>query len=66
MLPLAGAWVDAVKCVMCGALFAVAIWLLEGVLPLAVAMVLIAALMITAAIFRGALTNQLEGGSGWR
>ncbi len=66
LLPRAGAWMDAVKSFFGVALLAVAIWLLERVLPVAVTMGLIAALLITSAIYLGALETQAEGVSGWR
>ncbi len=65
LLPRAGTWMDAVKSIFGVALLAVAIWLLERVLPVAVTMGLIAALMITSAIYLGALTNLKEDASGW-
>ncbi|MCP4188399.1 MAG: protein-disulfide reductase DsbD, partial [Gammaproteobacteria bacterium] len=66
LLPRAGHWMDAVKSVFGVALLGVAIWLLERVLPVAVTMGLIAALMITSAIYLGALTNLSDDASGWR
>ncbi|MCP4493829.1 MAG: protein-disulfide reductase DsbD [Gammaproteobacteria bacterium] len=66
LLPRAGTWMDAVKSVFGVALLAVAIWLLERVLPVAVTMGLIAALLITSAIYLGALTNLSDDASGWR
>ncbi len=66
LLPRAGNWMDAVKSVFGVALLAVAIWLLERVLPVAVTMGLIAALMITSAIYLGALTNLSDEATGWR
>ncbi|MCP3690231.1 MAG: protein-disulfide reductase DsbD [Gammaproteobacteria bacterium] len=66
LLPRAGTWMDAVKSIFGVALLAVAIWLLERVLPVAVTMGLIAALMITSAIYLGALTSLKEDASGWR
>ena len=66
LLPRAGAWMDAVKAVFGVVLLGVAIWLLERVLPVAITMGLIAALMITSAIYMGALETQPQGVSGWR
>jgi len=66
LLPRAGQWMDAVKAVFGVVLLGVAIWLLERVLPVAITMALIAALLITSAIYMGALTNLNEGASGWR
>ncbi len=66
LLPRAGAWMDAVKAFFGVALLAVAIWLMERVLPVSITMSLIAALLITSAIFMGALESQPEAVSGWR
>ena len=65
-LPRAGAWMDAVKAFFGVVLLGVAIWLLERVLPVAITMGLIAALMMTSAIYMGALETQAQGVSGWR
>jgi thiol:disulfide interchange protein DsbD len=66
ILPRAGAWMDAVKSAFGIVLLAVAIWLLERFLPGAVIMVLIAALMISTAVYMGALDSLDEAASGWR
>jgi len=66
ILPRAGAWMDTVKSAFGVILIGVAIWLLERVLPSAVTMVLIAALLISSAIYMGALDSLGEGVSGWR
>ena len=66
ILPRAGAWMDAVKSAFGIVLLAVAIWLLERFLPGAVIMVLIAALMISTAVYMGALDSLDELASGWR
>jgi thiol:disulfide interchange protein DsbD len=47
-------------------LLGVAIWLLERILPSALTMVLIAALLIASAIYMGALDSLAAGASGWR
>jgi thiol:disulfide interchange protein DsbD len=47
-------------------MLAVALWLLERILPTAVTMFLIAALMIASAIYMGALDSLNEAASGWR
>ena len=66
ILPRAGAWMDAVKSAFGIVLLGVAIWLLERILPGAVTMVLIAALMISTAVYMGALDSLNEVASGWR
>ena len=66
ILPRAGAWMDAVKSAFGIVLLAIAIWLLERILPSSVTMVLIAALMISTAVYMGALDSLNELASGWR
>jgi len=66
ILPHAGSWMDAVKSAFGIVLLGVAIWLLERILPTAVTMVLIAALLIASAIYMGALDSLTEAASGWR
>jgi thiol:disulfide interchange protein DsbD len=66
LLPKAGAWMDAVKAVFGVLLLAVAIWMMERVLPESVSMALWAALLIVSAIYLGALESIPHGSSGWR
>ena len=66
ILPRAGNWMDAVKSVFGVALLGLAIWLLERVLPVSITMGLIAALVITSAIYMSALETLPEAASGWR
>jgi thiol:disulfide interchange protein DsbD len=66
ILPRAGVWMDSVKSAFGIVLLGVAIWLLERILPTAVTMVLIAALLIASAIYMGALDSLNEAASGWR
>ncbi len=61
LLPRAGAWMDAVKAVFGVMLIGVAIWLLERVLPIAATMALFAILLITSAIYMGALEAAQTG-----
>ena len=65
LLPRAGAWMDAVKAVFGVLLLAVAILLLERILPAAVAMLLWGLLLICSAVYMGALTQPPAGASGW-
>lgn len=65
LLPRAGGWMDAVKAVFGVLLIAVAIWLLERIVPAAVSMALWAVLLIVSAIYLGALEPVREGASGW-
>jgi thiol:disulfide interchange protein DsbD len=61
LLPRAGAWMDAVKAVFGVGLLAVAIVLLERVLPVAVSMVLWGLLMIGSAVYMGAFESAAPG-----
>ncbi len=65
-LPRAGTWMDAVKAVFGIGLLAIAIWMLERILPTEVTMLLMAALIIVSAIYMGAIDSLPEGASGWR
>ncbi|MCG8426419.1 MAG: protein-disulfide reductase DsbD [Chromatiales bacterium] len=66
LLPRAGAWMDAVKAVFGVGLLAVAIVMLERIVPAAVAMVLWGALLIASAIYMGALQQLPVEASGWK
>ncbi len=65
ILPKAGAWMDAVKAVFGVLLLALAIWLLERILPAPIILLLAGALLIVSAIYLGALETLKEGASGW-
>jgi len=65
LLPKAGAWMDAVKAVFGVALLAVAILLLQRILPPAVAMALWGLLLICSAIYLGALRQLPPTAGGW-
>ncbi|GAA6134496.1 protein-disulfide reductase DsbD [Oceaniserpentilla sp. 4NH20-0058] len=54
-LPKAGIWMNAVKSVFGVALLAVAIWLLERIIPASITMMLWAVLLITSGVYLGAL-----------
>ncbi len=66
LLPHAGAWMDAVKSIFGVLLLAVAVWMLERILPAAVTMLLWAALLILPAIYMGALEPLPSSSSGWK
>ena len=66
LLPKAGAWMNAVKAVFGVMLLAVAIYLLERVVPEPVGLLLWAALFIVVAIYMGALDSLAPGSGGWR
>lgn len=66
LLPRAGAWMSAVKAVFGVGLLALAIWMLERVLPAAVIMLAWGALAIACAVYLGALTRLGIDASGWQ
>jgi thiol:disulfide interchange protein DsbD len=66
LLPRAGGWMDAVKAVFGVLLLAVAIWMMERILPGEITMLLWAALLIVSAIYMGALDSIPKEASGWR
>jgi thiol:disulfide interchange protein DsbD len=66
LMPKAGPWMDAVKGVFGILLLAVAIWMLERVLPGSVTLGLWAVLFMVSAVYMGALDALSEGVSGWR
>ena len=66
LLPKAGTWMNAVKAVFGVMLLAVAIYLLERVVPESVALLLWAALFIVCAIYMGALDSLSAASGGWR
>ncbi|MCP4076007.1 MAG: protein-disulfide reductase DsbD [Gammaproteobacteria bacterium] len=66
LLPRAGTWMDSVKAIFGIALLAVAIWLLERILPTSITMLLMASLIIVSAIYMGAIDSLPEGSSGWK
>jgi len=65
LLPRAGSWMDAIKAVFGVGLLAVAIIMLERIVPAAVAMALWGVLLITSAIYMGALQQLPVEASGW-
>ncbi len=65
-LPRAGMWMEAIKAVFGVMLLAVAIWMLERIVPEPIALLMWAALFVISAIFLGALTHLPEDSSGWR
>ena len=60
-LPKAGTWMNAVKGVFGVALLAVAIWLLERVIPAMATMLLWAILLIASGTYLGAFENNTQG-----
>jgi len=66
LLPKAGTWMNAVKAVFGVLMLAVAIWLLERILPAAVTMILWAALLIVSATYMRAFDSLPDPVSGWQ
>ena len=66
LLPKAGAWMDRVKAVFGVVMLAMAIYLIERVVPGWVTLGLSAALLIVSAIYMGALDSLTESAGGWR
>ncbi len=66
LLPKAGTWMNAVKAVFGVMLLAVAIWLMERVIPASITMLLWAILLIVSATYMSAFDNLPENASGWR
>ncbi len=66
LLPRAGAWMNAVKAVFGVGLLALAIWMLERVVPPAVTMLMWGALAVASAVYLGALTRLPPDVAGWR
>ena len=64
LLPKAGPWMDGIKAVFGVMMLAVAIYLLERILPEEIAMLLWAILLIVCAVYMGAL-HSTAGKSGW-
>lgn len=65
-LPRAGHWMERIKTMFGVLLLAVALWLLERVLPAATVMVLWATLLIVTATYMGAMQPVVHGAPAWR
>lgn len=65
-LPRAGGWMESVKAVFGVGLLALAIWMLERIVPGGVTMLLWGALAIASGVYLGALTRLDAAVSGWR
>lgn len=65
LLPRAGAWMEAVKQFFGVMLLALAIWIIQPLLPASVEMLLWAALLIFSAIYLRALDDLPHNASGW-
>jgi thiol:disulfide interchange protein DsbD len=64
-LPRAGSWMDKVKAVFGVGMLAVAIILLERILPVEISMLLWGILLVVSAIYMGALRELAVEASGW-
>lgn len=65
LMPRAGVWMDTVKAVFGVSMLAVAIWMMERVLPEIVIIWLWAVLIFTSGVYMGALTPIHENTTGW-
>jgi len=65
-LPHAGHWMERIKTVFGVLLLAVALWLLERILPAVATMVLWSTLLIVTATYMGALQPIVHGAPAWR
>lgn len=65
LLPKAGAWMDSVKAGFGVVLLAMAIWMLDRIVPTQVSMLLAALLFIITAVYMGALQAVADGRSNW-
>ena len=65
-LPRAGGWMESVKAVFGVGLLALAIWMLERILPGGVTMLLWGALAIASGVYLGALSRLETDAGGWR
>jgi len=64
-MPKPGAWMDNVKAVFGVLMLAVAIWMLDRILPPQVTMLLWMALLLISSIYMGALASLERNASGW-
>lgn len=65
VLPKAGAWMDSVKAVFGVLMLAVAIWLLERILPPSLTLALWSALLILSAVYLRAMDDLPVEATGW-
>jgi len=65
LMPKAGGWMDSVKAIFGVSLLAVAVWMLERILPSSITMVMWAMLLIIPAIYLHAVDSLPAGSSGW-
>ncbi len=65
ILPKAGTWMVAIKAVTGVFLLALAIWMLQRIIPGPIVLLLSGALLIACSVYMGALESVREGASGW-
>lgn len=65
LLPKAGTWLNSTKAVFGVIMLAVAVWMLERILPAAVTMLLLSMLLIIPAIYLSAIDPLPPDASGW-
>lgn len=66
LLPKAGGWMDGVKAFFGVMMLAMAIWMMDRILPTQATMLLAATLLIITAVYMGALDRLPESATGWR
>lgn len=66
LLPRAGGWMNAVKAVFGVGLLALAIWMLERIIPPSLVLALWGILALSCGVYLGALEPVPDGASGWR
>ena len=66
LLPKAGGWMDVVKRIFGVVMLGVAIWFLQRILPEMITLLLWATLLITSAVYMGALDRMEQGTTSWR
>ncbi len=64
-LPRAGEWMEIIRSIFGVMLLAIAIWMVDRVVPPAITMLLTASLLIVAGVYMGALDSIKVGVSGW-
>lgn len=65
LMPKAGPWMDTIKAIFGVLLIAVAIWMLERIIPAAVGMALWGVLLMVCAVYLGAFERLQPEASGW-
>ncbi|MEE8343501.1 MAG: protein-disulfide reductase DsbD, partial [Gammaproteobacteria bacterium] len=66
LLPKTGPWMNMINAVFGVLLLALAIWLLERILPASVSLALWAVLLIVSSVYMGSLDSLESGAGGWR